>query len=119
MVTMGDLSRNFSRREFYCPDCGQCVGPSAALVDVLQFARTDKGKPLKIISGYRCRVFNAKVGGYERSEHLTGNAADVPAGYATVDEWKSYGAGGIGWRSTGVTHIDMTPGWHGFVFKDG
>jgi uncharacterized protein YcbK (DUF882 family) len=120
MVIMGDLSRNFSKFEFKCPHCGRLVGPSTALVSVLQFARTAKGAPLHVVSGYRCPTFNASVGGIPGSQHLTGNAADVRGDYATVAEWTSYGAGGLGTKGAGrVTHVDMTPGWHGHVFIDG
>lgn len=37
------------------------------------------GAPIIISSGYRCPVLNARVGGSERSQHMTGQAADFTA----------------------------------------
>jgi len=118
MVIMGDLSRNFSKSEFACPHCGALIGPSRDLLATLQYARTSQGRPLAIVDGYRCAAYNKIVGGIQGSQHLTGNAADVRAGYATVAEWTAYGAGGIGTRGGSVIHVDQTPGWHGHTFVD-
>lgn len=113
---MGDIALNFSRSEFRCSHCGRLVGPTQELLAVLQRARTAKGEPLRIVSGYRCRAQNKRVGGIVRSEHLTGNAADVPAGYATVTEWERFGARGIGVRYGRVIHVDMSsPGAGVFI----
>lgn len=105
---MGDVALNFSRSEFRCSHCGRLVGPTAELLAVLQRARTAKGEPLRIVSGYRCRTFNRRVGGKSYSEHLTGNAADVPRGFATVTQWLGYGARGVGVRYGDVVHVDMS-----------
>lgn len=35
------------------------------------------GQPMHILSGYRCAELNRRVGGVVRSQHLTGEAADV------------------------------------------
>jgi uncharacterized protein YcbK (DUF882 family) len=115
---MGDLSLNFSKWEFKCSHCGRRVGPSSALIGILQRARTEKGRPLHIVSGYRCAAFNKTVGGVKNSEHLTGNAADVISNYGTVEEWTHWGAGGIGVGDAGVIHVDCRPGWHGHVFRE-
>lgn len=118
MGSMGDLSRNFSQSEFACGDCGHVEQIDRRLVEVLQRARTAKGKPLKVVSGFRCCAMNARVGGYRYSQHLYGRAADVPGGFASVAEWKSYGAVGIGVRGGRVIHVDVTPGRSSFVFND-
>lgn len=34
-------------------------------------------KPMHILSGYRCVELNKRVGGVSRSQHLTGEAADI------------------------------------------
>jgi uncharacterized protein YcbK (DUF882 family) len=115
---MGDLSRNFNRYEFLCHHCSRVVGPTPALVTVLQRLRTTVGSPLRIVSGYRCPDHNRAVGGFVRSQHLLGNAADIPGGYATVQQCQRAGAAGIGVRGLLVVHVDMTPGWKGHVFKD-
>lgn len=115
---MGDLRRNFSKSEFTCSDCGHYEPIADALLDVLQRARDAKGKPLTIVSGFRCCERNRAVGGYRYSQHLYGRAADVPGGYASAAEWRAWGAIGIGVRNRRVIHVDVTPGRSSFVFAD-
>lgn len=38
------------------------------------------GKPIAVNSGYRSRILNIAVGGSPRSQHLTGEAADITTG---------------------------------------
>lgn len=115
---MGNLSANFSSSEFRCPHCLVVGRIDPNLVAVLQRMRTRKGRPLRIVSGWRCAVQNRRVGGWGRSLHMTGQAADVPGDYGTVAEWKSAGAIGIGVRGGRVIHVDVTPGRSPFVFDD-
>lgn len=74
---MGDLSRNFDRKEFAC-ECG-CgfdeVSPD--LVALLQKCRDRIGVPIVINSGCRCPYHNSVVGGVVNSAHTRGTAADV------------------------------------------
>lgn len=115
---MGDLSANFSRREFACKDkCGR-DWPAADLVSVLQLARSRVGTPLRVVSGVRCAAHNATVGGSPRSQHIAGRAADVPGFYASVGLWKACGAIGIGCRGGLVVHVDVRPGRLPFTFED-
>lgn len=115
---MGDLSAHFSRSEFRCRDgCGRDF-PVPVLLAVLEAARAQRGRPLRIVSGVRCEAHNARVGGSPRSQHIQGRAADVPAGYATVAEWKSAGAVGIGLRRGKVVHVDVRRGRSPFTFAD-
>jgi uncharacterized protein YcbK (DUF882 family) len=107
---MGDLSRNFRTSEFRCHHCGVELRPTDALVQVLQRARNHVGRPLIIVSGFRCPAGNAKVGGIRKSRHLLADAADVIGGYATAAQWESFGAKGIGIRDGRVIHVDCTPG---------
>lgn len=76
---MGDLTANFSRKEFACKcGCGfDSVNP--ALVAGLQALRDLVGRPITVTSGCRCPKHNAspKVGGAKNSQHLLGNAADI------------------------------------------
>ena len=52
-----------------------------ALVDnVLDPLREAWGKPIKVNSGYRCRVLNKAVGGVPASQHMLGQAADITSG---------------------------------------
>jgi uncharacterized protein YcbK (DUF882 family) len=104
---MGDLSPNFSRREFACKDgCGRNY-PHPTLVAVLEAMRAEKRRPLRIVSGVRCAPHNARVGGSPRSQHIDGRAADVPAGYGSIAQWKIAGAQGIGVRRGKVVHVDV------------
>ena len=74
---MGDLSRNFSRREFACTDgCGFDI-VSPALVDLLQEIRDELKAEVMIESGCRCEARNKEVGGVKDSGHLSGEAADI------------------------------------------
>ncbi len=115
---MGDLSLNFSRREFVCKHCRLLPHLDQDLVDMLQHARSDKGVPLRIVSGYRCEVHNRAVGGSKKSQHMEGRAADVPPGYATADEWWHAGAIGIGVRRNLIIHINTKKKKKPFVFND-
>lgn len=38
------------------------------------------GRPITVNSGYRCPALNAAVGGVVKSQHLTGEAADITTG---------------------------------------
>lgn len=107
---MGDLSANFSRSEFKCRHCGALVGPTQRLVTVLQRLRTSKGRALTVVSGYRCATHNRRVGGAPSSQHVAGTAADIPKGYATVDEARAAGAVGIGSNGPWATHVDVRDG---------
>jgi uncharacterized protein YcbK (DUF882 family) len=74
---MGDLSENFSRREFACKcGCGY-DGINLALVEVLQRLRNTMRQPIQVNSGCRCVNHNMSVGGVQPSEHMKGNAADI------------------------------------------
>lgn len=107
---VGDLRRNFSTHEFRCKHCGALRGPTEALLDVLQRLRDRVGRPLIIVSGYRCPTHNTRVGGATRSRHLAGDAADIPPAYVTEAGARAAGAVGIGVRDGWVVHIDTRPG---------
>lgn len=47
------------------------------LADTLQVIRNEFGQPIKVTSGYRCKVLNGLVGGAANSDHLFGAAADI------------------------------------------
>lgn len=73
---MGDLSKNFSRREFACP-CGCGFDQiHIELVKRLQKIREKHG-PLVINSGCRCERHNGRIGGAPESSHLAGWAVDL------------------------------------------
>lgn len=111
---MGDLSKNFSRREFVCHCCGG-GSPQRLLVQGLQELRDLAGTPILVISGYRCFRHNRKVGGVTSSQHLLGTAADIRVPglgvgelYALAEQVKEFQEGGIGvYPEQGFVHVDV------------
>jgi len=78
---MGDLSANFSRREFKCK-CGKCRNYDTVdselirLVEIVRMLNNNIG--FSPTSGHRCPDHNFKVKGGSNSLHLVGRAADCP-----------------------------------------
>ena len=113
---MGDLSANFSKREFKCK-CGDCeqVGPPDELIEVLQEIRDHFGKTVRVHSGHRCPAYNRRVGGASRSKHMKGIAADITIKGNSPKKVQNYllqkydGQYGIGRYNT-FTHIDVRDG---------
>ena len=65
---------NFQSHEFACK-CGKCDGISEMdrdFMDLLQALRVAFGKPMRISSGYRCKLHPIKT-----PEHRAGKAADI------------------------------------------
>lgn len=100
---------HFTRRELECRHCGRFI-LSVALLDRLERLRGIVGRPLRIVSGTRCAAHNRAVGGARQSYHLSGRAADVPAGYCTRAQAMQAGFTGIGLRRGLVVHLDVRPG---------
>lgn len=50
------------------------VKKTAVMAEAIRAALGDR--PLRIASWYRCKIYNAKVGGVPNSQHLLGNAID-------------------------------------------
>lgn len=80
---MGDLTKNFSRKELEC-SCGKCetFNVDEEFLYRLQLARTSAGIPFNITSGCRCGMHNKTVGGKPTSDHLASDsvkccAADI------------------------------------------
>jgi|TARA_Y100000310_G_scaffold336105_1_gene419805 uncharacterized protein YcbK (DUF882 family) len=74
---MGDLTKNFSRKEFVCKcGCGQ-ENMHYGFVLALQRVRNETKYKIKINSGFRCRKHNKAVGGKPTSSHLRGIAVDI------------------------------------------
>lgn len=81
------------------------------LAQRLELLRRIRGnRPLTILSGYRTPAHNAAVGGAPHSQHLRGAAADLPEGYASVQEAIWAGFTGIGSRGPWAVHVDVRPG---------
>jgi uncharacterized protein YcbK (DUF882 family) len=98
------LSEHFSTDEFGGPVTAELV----AALERLRAARG--GRPLRIVSGYRSEARNRAVGGARLSQHLTGRAADIPEGYATVHDAEHAGFTGIGSKGKWAVHVDVRPG---------
>jgi uncharacterized protein YcbK (DUF882 family) len=80
------------------------------LVQLLEKVRAITGRPLVVVSGYRCEPHNKAVGGAPKSQHLLGRAADIRAGHATGDQARALGARGIGCRGAWAVHVDVRTG---------
>lgn len=107
---MGDLTEHFSSAEFVDRRTGCCPLPQPRLLEVLETIRAVQGRALVIVSGHRCPSTNRAVGGAPHSRHLYGDAADIPAGHATVAEALAAGATGVGERDGWAVHVDVRPG---------
>jgi len=107
------LSNNFNDYEFKC-HCGKCdlITPPLELLNVLEDVREHFGRPVTIMSGYRCSAHNSAVGGAQRSKHKKGTASDIIVSGITPDRVQKYFLKkypkkyGIG-RYTYFTHIDV------------
>jgi uncharacterized protein YcbK (DUF882 family) len=73
---LGDLSKNFSEREFKCECCGFFV-KNDDLLKKLQKLRDKIALKIRVNSGCRCVLHNISVGGSETSSHMRGLAADI------------------------------------------
>lgn len=65
----------FKEKEFECRCCGQLPEEAkknvVALVSaILDSVREKLGGPIKVNSGYRCELHNARVGGVRNSQHM-------------------------------------------------
>ena len=80
-------------------------------MEVLDIMREQLGKPLYVLSGYRCPAHNEEVGGVPNSQHVEGTASDLT--YDGIDiEYlaelaERCGADGIGkYPEQGFVHVD-------------
>ncbi len=117
---MGDLTRNFSIKEFACRD-GSGVPKNyqsnvKKLATNLQVLRDHIGQRIHVNSGYRTPSYNKKVGGASKSQHLYAKAGDIRAQTKTPKKLHSIieklisggkmAQGGLGLYSTFV-HYDV------------
>lgn len=69
------LSPHFTRKEMACRHCGEEYDWPEFMVR-LEMMRSAVKAPLRILSGHRCALHNARVGGAPLSQHLK-LAADI------------------------------------------
>lgn len=99
---------NFRPEEFACRHCGEMYD-WPVFMDRLQAARSSSGRPFIILSGHRCGLHNARVGGAPLSQHLR-LAVDISI--ADHDRWhlfsvcQSAGFTGFGFYQN-FLHIDL------------
>jgi hypothetical protein len=92
------LSRDFALSEFLVSESAARHGidmkPPVSVVNnlrrlcetILQPLRDELDSPVIITSGYRPKALNTLIGGSEKSQHITGEAADIRVlGYSPVD----------------------------------
>jgi zinc D-Ala-D-Ala carboxypeptidase len=102
----------FSSAEMACR-CGCGIdGAAAALVQRLNRARRIYGKPMRVVSGWRCARHDAAVGG--AGNHPLGLAADLACGDGPARLGMLTALLGAGFRRVGVAsafiHVDMVAG---------
>ena len=109
--------RYFTRAEFKCKCGGKfCDGYPAemqeAVVKIADAAREHFGRPALVISGLRCKQWNAHEKGHENSQHMYGEAVDLCVEGVPAEELRQFVAAQPGHRysycinSTNV-HFDI------------
>lgn len=115
---MGDVSKNFSRKEFACNPVKCGCGFDAVDVDLLaglQALRDLAGRGITINSACRCAKHNKAVGGASNSYHMKAKAADIvisglkPAEMAALaDKIPQFQKGAIiVYQKDGFIHVDV------------
>ncbi len=70
------------------PDSKVKANLTALVANLLDPLREAYGKPIVVSSGYRCAKLNRAVGGVARSQHLSGQAADLQSAGKSRSEHK-------------------------------
>lgn len=105
----GKASPHFRFAEFKSKGNGW-IKVNRHLIRGLELIRVRYG-PVNVISGYRDPIHNTKVGGARNSQHVYGNAVDIPRTLGlTVPAARNIGSfSGIGFRQSDgrVVHVDV------------
>jgi len=106
---------NFSLDDFRCKcGCGQALlDPN--LIPALRSLQMIAKTKIQILSGFRCRAHNQKIGGSKNSVHCLGMAADIVIeGFTPVEMFflaeqiPEFRNGGIGvYPDNGFLHLDV------------
>ena len=70
------------------PDSKVKANLTSLVANILDPLREAYGKPIVVSSGYRCAKLNRAVGGVARSQHLSGQAADIQSAGKSRSEHK-------------------------------
>jgi len=102
----------FNKNEFECSCCGRS-SIKQELIDMLNKARQNYGKPIRVTSGFRCFLHNRAVGGSDTSSHTEGWAADLAVHNSRqrmelLSALLQAGFGRIGIAKTFI-HVDVDP----------
>ena len=118
--TFWDDIKYFRREEFKCKCGGRyCSGYPAemqeAVVRIADAARAHFGRPAHVVSGLRCKQWNAHENGVANSQHMYGEAIDLRVDGVDSETLRQFVASQPGHRysyrinSTNV-HFDINPG---------
>ena len=133
-MSTDQMTDNFKRREFRCRDGSdvpdELILNLQCLCENLQILRDHIARPVRVISGYRTKRYNTRIGGARRSQHMTAKAADIKISGMTPTEVKivieqliqegKMMKGGVGLYQT-FTHYDVrgrNARWRGKGVKD-
>ena len=128
------ITKNFKLSEFRCRDGSdvpeEYMENVRLLCENLQVLREYVDKPIRVISGYRSKKYNTRIGGARKSQHMLAKAADIKISGLSPKEIKSIIVslikegkmmkGGIGLYKTFV-HYDVRgryARWYGTGVKD-
>ena len=108
------ISDNFSLWEFECPCCKK-VMLDEKLLKELQILRFVIDLPILVNSGYRCEMYNKRIGGDLNSYHKLGKAVDITVPDMDIKEVmllaKELEFNGIGlYEKENYLHLDTRPG---------
>lgn len=68
------------------PNAEQVENLKQLCLNVLEYIRIHYNKPVTVNSGFRCKKLNTATGGSKKSQHMTGQAADIEiAGVDNLD----------------------------------
>ena len=116
MCQTNSITEHFTTDEMKCKHCGECH-MDMDFMEVLEDIREAYGKPMYVVSGYRCPVHNMNVSNTGRTgPHTTGKAVDIAVAgvnaYTLLAAALYHGMTGIGVSqkgpvSTRFLHLDM------------
>lgn len=106
LMFLPNLSPHFTAQETACKHCGQ-VGVRRELLEALEALRTSLGRPVSLVSVYRCPAHNKAVGGAQDSMHVLGAAADLRTVVSISAARRAKRFSGIGTRGSLASHIDV------------